>query len=136
MSLTARELEAVVAELASLAGARVEAVRVHAERALTLALHGPAGDALLLLSAEPDVTRLHAARRRPPAPETPYGWQALLRRELEGARLARVTTLPGDRVAALELVRGGETLRLVAELTGRHGNLFLVGADGIIRASA
>jgi predicted ribosome quality control (RQC) complex YloA/Tae2 family protein len=136
MSLTARELEAVVAELAPLAGTRVEAVRVHAERALTLALHGPAGDALLLLSAEPDVTRLHAARRRPPAPETPYGWQALLRRELEGARLARVATLPGDRVAALELVRGGETLRLVAELTGRHGNLFLVGADGIIRASA
>ena len=44
--------------------------------------------------------------------------------------------MPGDRVVALRFAgpRGG--VALVAELTGRHGNLFLVGADGIIRASA
>ncbi|WP_193388372.1 NFACT family protein, partial [Anaeromyxobacter sp. PSR-1] len=139
MSLTARELAEVVAELAPLAGAYVEAVRAHAERALTLSLRGRAGDALLLLSAEPDVTRLHAARRRPPQPDTPYAAQAVLRRELEGARLAGLETLPGDRVVALSFDRGparGGPVRLVAELTGRHGNLFLVDAAGIIRAAA
>jgi predicted ribosome quality control (RQC) complex YloA/Tae2 family protein len=136
VSLTAREIAEVVAELAPLAGARVDAVRVHAERALTLALHGRAGEVLLLLSAEPDVTRVHVAQARPPAPESPFPFQALLRRELEGARLEAITTLPGDRVVALAFARAAGRARLVAELTGRHGNVFLVAEDGIIRASA
>ena len=136
MSLTAREIAAVVAELAPLAGAHVEAVRVHAERALTLSLRGRAGEVLLLVSAEPDVTRLHAATRRPRQPDAPFALQALLRRELEGARLTALETLPGDRVVALAFERRGERIRLVAELTGRHGNLFLLAADGTIRAGA
>ncbi len=136
MSLTAREIEAVLAELAPLAGARVEAVRVHAERALTLSLHGRGQDALLLLSAEADATRLHAATVRPPQPERPLGWQAVVRRELEGARLASLTRWPGDRVVALAFERAAGPLTLVAELTGRHGNLFLLDGAGVIRASA
>lgn len=136
MSLGAREIEALVRELQPLVGSRVDAVRQHAERALTLELHGATGTALLLLSAEPDVTRLHVASRRPPQPEHPFAAQAVLRRALEGARLSALTVLPGDRVVALELSRSEGALRLVAELTGRHGNLFLVGADGIIRAAA
>ncbi len=136
MSLTAREIDAVSAELAPLSGARVEAVRVHAERAFTLELRGPAGDVTLLVSAEPDVTRLHAARARPTQPEVPYAFQGLLRKELLGARLTSIEAAPGDRVVTLFFSRPAGPLRLVAELTGRHGNLFFVGADGIIRASA
>lgn len=55
---------------------------------------------------------------------------------MEGARLAALERLPGDRVVALRLERGRGPLSLVAELTGRHGNLFLVGEDGLIKASA
>lgn len=136
MSLSSSEIAAVVAELQPLVGARVDAVRVHAERALTLELHGRSGSTLLLLSAEADATRLHAAAARPPQPERPFGWQALLRRELEGARLAALEAGEGDRVVALRLERGGAALSLVAELTGRHGNLFLLDAAGTIRAAA
>jgi predicted ribosome quality control (RQC) complex YloA/Tae2 family protein len=136
MSLGAREIEALVRELQPLVGARVDAVRLHAERALTLELHGPAGSTLLLLSAEPDVTRLHVASRRPPQPEHPFGAQAVLRKALEGARLTALTVLPGDRVVALELARSDGPLRLVAELTGRHGNLFLLDGAGVIRVTA
>ncbi|WP_242394105.1 NFACT RNA binding domain-containing protein [Anaeromyxobacter oryzisoli] len=136
MSLTAREIALVVEELAPLCGARVDQVRVHAERALTLELFGAAGEARLLLSAEPNLTRLHVSARRPPAPEVAFQLQALLRKELEGARLAGIDVLPGDRVIALRFERAAGPVRLVAELTGRHGNLFLVAADGTIRASA
>lgn len=136
MSLTAREIEAVLGELAPLCGARVDAVRCHAERALTLSLHGRGAEALLLLSAETDATRLHALCRRPPQPEHPYAWQALLRRELEGARLAAVTRGEGDRVVSLAFERAAGPVRLVAELTGRHGNLFLVDGAGVIRGAA
>ncbi|HEY6101220.1 MAG TPA: NFACT family protein [Anaeromyxobacter sp.] len=136
MSLTAEEIDAVVRELAPLAGSRVDAVRAHAERALTLELFGRAGPARILLSAETDVTRVHAASARRQRAGPPSAFQQLLRRELEGARLAGVEAAPGDRVVELrfETARGGA--RLVAELTGRHGNVFLVGPDGLIRASA
>src|SRR5512133_654909 len=136
MSLGAREIEAVVRELQPLVGSRVDAVRLHAERALTLELHGAAGTILLLVSAEPDATRLHVAARRPPQPESPFAAQAILRKTLEGARLVALVVLAGDRVVAGDFATREGTVRLVAELTGRHGNLFLLGADGVIRASA
>ncbi len=135
MSLTSDEIEAVVAELAPLAGARVEDVRVHAERALTLDLFAAAGPARLLLSAEPDLTRIHAARARPPRAGGAPPLQQLLRRELEGFRLAAIEALPGDRVVALRFEGPRGALQLVAELMGRHGNVFLVGPDGVVRAS-
>ena len=106
---------AVVRELAPLVGSRVDAVRVHAERALTLELFGRAGPALLLLSAEPDVTRLHAAAHGPPQPELPV--------RLPGAAAprARGRAGRGDRVAARRSRRAARArhrraarLRLVA----------------------
>jgi predicted ribosome quality control (RQC) complex YloA/Tae2 family protein len=136
VSLTAAEIDAVVAELAPLAGARVDAVRVHADRALTIELFAPRGPARLLLSASADVTRIHAARTRPPRATPPSAFQHLLRRELEGARLAGLEVLPGDRVVALHLEGPHGRRRLIGELTGRHGNLFLVGADDAILATA
>lgn len=136
MSLTAAEIDAVVRELAPLAGSHVNAVRAHAERALTLELFGRAGAVRVLVSAETDLTRLHAASERSPRGGPPSAFQQLLRRELEGARLAAVEALPGDRVVALRFDGPRGEVRLVAELTGRHGNVFLVGADGLIRASA
>jgi len=141
MSLLAREIAAVVGELSRLAGARVGTVRVHAERALTIELAG----ATLLISAEPSLSRLHAVERRPPRPPHPCAFQALLRRELSGARLGRIEARHGERIVELFFARGlrsGEeieklrTVRLIAELSGREGNLFLVGPGGDVLACA
>src|SRR5512138_1223621 len=102
MSLSASEIAAVIAELApAVTGARVDEVRAHAERALTLELFGRAGPVTLLVSAEADLTRLHAVERRPPKPPSPFAFQGVLRRELEGARVASLAARPGDRVVEL-----------------------------------
>jgi predicted ribosome quality control (RQC) complex YloA/Tae2 family protein len=114
----------------------VDAVRAPSERAISLELFGRAGPVRLLLSAEADLTRVHAASERVPRGDPPGRFEQLLRAELVGARLAAIETLAGDRVVALRLEGPRGEARLVAELTGRHGNLFLVGADGLIRASA
>jgi predicted ribosome quality control (RQC) complex YloA/Tae2 family protein len=136
VSLRSSEIAAVAAELASLAGARVDGVRVHSERLLTLELRGAPGEATLLLSAEPDLARVHAASWRPPSPPEPLAFQGLLRRELAGARLSGIQALAGDRVVELRFERAAGALSLVAELTGRHGNLLLLDGAGVIRALA
>ena len=136
MSLTAVELELVVAELQGLRGARVDAVRVHAEHALTLELHGRSGNVLVLLCAEPELTRLHVVAARPPQPDSPFAWQAPLRQALEGTRLEALTLQAGDRVVTLRFERASGPQELKAELTGRHGNLLLVDAGGVVRFMA
>ena len=136
MSLRTGEIALLIAELAPLAGSRVDAVAVHAERLVTLDLRGPGGDATLLLSAEPDLTRIHAATWRPPRPPEPLAFKVVLRRELAGARLAAIEAPGADRVVALRFERPAGPLSLVAELTGRNGNLFLVDGAGVIRAMA
>ncbi len=136
MSLSTEEIAAVVLELAPLVGSRVDAVRIHGERTLSLELFGRSGLVTLLLCAEADRTRLHAVRRRPPAPRNPFAFQAVLRRELEGAELTALEARPGDRVVECSFARRPGTVRLVAELTGRNGNLFLLGEGGLVAASA
>ena len=135
MSLTAAEIEAVVRSSRPSRCASTRCGSTPSGRSRS-SCSGARGPARLLLSAEPDVTRLHAVARARRAPAAPFPFQQVLRRELEGARVAAIEALPGDRVVALRLEAPRGPLRLVAELTGRHGNLFLVGRDGIIRASA
>jgi predicted ribosome quality control (RQC) complex YloA/Tae2 family protein len=136
VSLRSGEIALLAAELAPLAGSRVDAVRVHGERLVTLELRGPRGDATLLVSAEPELARLHAASWRPPPADGSLPFQAVLRRELAGARLAAVEVPGGGRVAVLRFERAAGPVSLVAELTGRDGNLVLVDGDGTIRAVA
>jgi predicted ribosome quality control (RQC) complex YloA/Tae2 family protein len=136
MSLRSGEIALLIAELRPLAGSRVDAVRVHAERLVTLELRGPAGAATLLLSAEPDLTRIHAATWRPPLHPEPLAFQVVLRRELSGSRLAAIEAPGGDRVVALRFERPSGPISLVAELTGRSGNLLLVDGAGVVRAMA
>jgi predicted ribosome quality control (RQC) complex YloA/Tae2 family protein len=136
MSLRSSEIAAVADELASLAGARIDSVRVHGERLLTLELRGAGGETTLLLSAEPELARIHAASWRPPPSPEPLAFQVVLRRELAGARLAAVEAAAGDRVVRLRFERPAGPISLVAELSGRSGNLLLVDAAGVIRALA
>ncbi len=136
MSLRAGEIAVLVAELAPLSGSRVDAVRVHAERLVTIDLRGPRGDVTLLLSAEPDLNRIHAATWRPPNPPEPLAFQVALRRELAGARLVAIEAPGADRLVSLRFERPSGPVSLVAELTGRNGNLLLVDGAGVVRALA
>jgi predicted ribosome quality control (RQC) complex YloA/Tae2 family protein len=84
----------------------------------------------LRLSADADLPRLNlsaGALARPTGPPGPF-YRRLIE-ELVGARLHRFEQIANDRLAVLEFrsTPSGESRSLLAELTGRHANLLLLG---------
>jgi predicted ribosome quality control (RQC) complex YloA/Tae2 family protein len=131
--MNAAEIALVAEEVAGLArGARIQRVHERAASGVTLELRAPGRTHHLVIVADPPLTRMHLCDERPARPERASEFVRQLRRHLEGARLTGVETTPDDRFARLVTERG----TLVAELTGRHGNLVFVDAEGTIRTVA
>lgn len=123
-------------ELAPLVGSIVQKVRVSAPRTVCFALRRPGDTRWLLVDAQTDVTRAAVVETRPHAPDPPLPLQGLLRAELLGASLIEVDLAAGDRVLTLRFSAPDGPRSIVAELTGRHGNLFLLDETGRILMSA
>jgi len=130
----------VVAELsASLRGALVSKVHQPGEREIVLTLWTGREEKRLLVSAHPELCRIHLTTRPPRNPPSPPRFCQFLRRHLEGMRVAGLSAAPFDRLVRAEFVSArpdalhAQTV-LYAELYGRHANLIYVGADGIILA--
>ncbi len=136
MSLSAREIELLVQELQPLQGAFVQKIRVSEPRTVLLELRKPGVSHTLLISAETGRSRLHLCRNRLVSPEAPFAFQGLLRAQLGGACLTALAGTPNDRVVTLRFRAKTAQRVLVAELLGRHGNLFLLNEQGVIRYSA
>jgi len=129
VSLTSTEIALVVGELTFLVGGRLQKIWVPEPRLVILDVFAQGESHLLLISAIPDETRIHLASERPPSPQNPHAFQGLLRAHLDPARLVSLEAVPGDRVVRLEFETPEGPRALVAELTGRHGNLLLLGSD-------
>jgi predicted ribosome quality control (RQC) complex YloA/Tae2 family protein len=107
MSLRPRELELLAAEVdRELEGAVVQKVSAPTASRVYLELRVPGRSVTLLACAEPGVARLSAVDARPANPPTPPGWQAVLRRELIGARLRDGEALPARRTLLLHVDAG------------------------------
>ncbi len=131
-------LKRIVAELASsLSGALVSRVHQPGEKEIVLVLWTGREEKRLLLSADPEVCRLHLTTRKVPNPATPPRFCQYLRRHMEGMRIASFSLAPYDRSVRIDFLSGrpdAEHARtsLYAELFGRHANLIYVDGDGTI----
>jgi predicted ribosome quality control (RQC) complex YloA/Tae2 family protein len=129
-NLTANHLGELLAELAPLfTGARLRNLSALPPRDLLLLFERPAPPRLRL-SASADGPRIHLEAKRHQTHTGPIGpFYRRVAEELDGARLDQLRQVAGDRI--VELVFGstpsGEKRSLLAELTGRHANLLLLG---------
>ena len=129
-------IAAVAAEIRSgWLGARVERAGQPVFHDVYLGLYGSRRTACLILSAHPDLDRVHLATTRPANARTPLGFCQALRRHLEGSRLLDCTQPGLERALDLRFEGRDElgnprVLHLIAELTGRLANLVLTGPDG------
>ncbi len=128
----------VVSELSvDIRGALVSRVHQPAPRDIVLVLWTGRADRLLLLSADPELCRIHLVSRKPPNPQTPPRFCRYLRRHLEGMRVEAVDVAPFDRSVRIDFVSTRPDAlhartTLYAELFGRHANLIYVDGDGTI----
>jgi predicted ribosome quality control (RQC) complex YloA/Tae2 family protein len=130
-------LKQVIAELAAeIPGALVSKVHQPGEKEIVLELWGR-GENRLLLSADPELCRIHLTTRRTPNPPSPPRFCQFLRKHLEGMRIAGFSVAPYDRSVRIDFVSSRPDAKhaktfLHAELFGRHANLIYVDGDGTI----
>lgn len=118
------EIEAMVTELQPLVGLPLQRIIQTDDHtvALRFVRHW------VILTAHPQVSRMHALDRTPAAPRTPPAFCMLLRKMLLNRVLTGLQRSPTDRIVYLDLPTGC----LVAELMGRRSNLVLLDTQRLI----
>lgn len=138
MATDGLSLYATVCELKTLTEARIDKVQQPDKDLLLLHLHGPeCGRAKLLINIHNENGRIQLTGQTFENPEEAPAFCMLLRKHLIGCRVASIGQVGMDRIAELHLYGKNELmdavqLRLVIELMGRHGNVFLLDAGGKI----
>lgn len=137
MSLNHYELGLLVDELRETSvPAGVQKVYERDENAVVLQLRSQGTTRFLLIDTTPNFTRLHFVEGKPRQPAEPRSFVMLLRKHLVGSVLVGAELAARDRIVRLRFERrtedGTQHRELVAELTGRHGNVHLLSADDVI----
>ena len=129
MSLSSPELARVVEEIApKIEGQRVRKVFQLGPETVALEIRNPR---FIVLSVHPKVARIHTAEKIEKWGKTPK-FGAFLRKHVAGLFIGGLEKVPGDRVLKLSFV-GEEEMTLVAEMTGRFGDMIVVDGDDKVR---
>ncbi len=138
MTISAAQLHHVLPELSAPVGGVARKVWCQDAETVVIGFRGEGQDHRILLSASPGASRAHAVARKPVQPSEPPAFVMLLRKTLVGARLLSVGQVQDDRLLRLDFDRRvdaeGSRARfaLVAELTARQSNLYLLDGEGVI----
>lgn len=88
----------------------------------------------LLFSAAPEVARVSELGSTPKAADRPPALSAFLRAHLSRARLVRASIRGRDRQLVVRFEAREGDFELLLSLLGRRSNVYLLDADGVIRA--
>ena len=119
-----------------LVGGRVDKITQQNKANLTLTIRQPGKTFLLRISTAPQNPSLHILSKSPENLPEPPTFCMVLRKNLEGGRIAAVRQHQLDRIIFIDvdsIGAGGkiQTFTLAAELIGKYSNLILI-RDGLI----
>ena len=138
MATDGLSLYATIRELQTLRDARIDKVQQPDKDLLLLHLHGPAcGRVKWMLNIHNENGRIQRTARSFENPDVAPAFCMLLRKHLIGCRVESIEQPGMDRIAVFTLFGRNELqdtvgYRLIVELMGRHGNVFLTDANGRI----
>ncbi len=113
----------------ALLGGKIQKIAQPLPDSLSFDIRTPGQTVTLFISTHPQTARIHALTKRLPNPTTPPSFCQYLRSHVLGAQIEQVVQVPDDRVVVLTLLAKQKTQYLIAALTGRSANLFLVNQD-------
>ncbi|MBO4563329.1 MAG: NFACT family protein [Clostridia bacterium] len=130
-------LSAVVYELRSIVGGRIEKVQQPERDELVIAIHSAGGNCRLLISASPENCRIALTEEKKTSPAEAPAFLMLLRKYLAGSRIVSVDQPNMDRIVEIAVETYSDLndrmrVTLVCEIMGRHSNIILVDENGII----
>jgi predicted ribosome quality control (RQC) complex YloA/Tae2 family protein len=127
MALTATDIAHVLREIAPvLTHGWIQKIHQPADRMLVFEIRVPGETYRLLITCEPQTTRLHLSLRPLLNPPSPPPFCQFLRAHLQGARLNEIKQLSQDRIVVLDLTSKDGPRRVVCELTGKTANIILL----------
>ena len=137
MAFDAFYMSAVLEEIRQLSVPRVEKIHQPSRDTVILHLRHAEGRAKLLIAANPTAPRLHLTAANPENPAEPPMFCMLLRKHLMGARLNGIEQPPMERCVTFTFDCTDEMgfpvqKKLVCELMGRTGNIYLLSPEGRI----
>ncbi|MHB8158746.1 MAG: Rqc2 family fibronectin-binding protein [Desulfocucumaceae bacterium] len=128
-------LSAITRELnQDLTGCRIDKVHQPLKEEVHLVLSRTGAKFRLLLSADPGTARVHITGKSPENPPSPPVFCMVLRKHLEGGRIAGFSQLGYDRVLIITIDARDELGRtsqkqLICEIMGKHSNVILLDPD-------
>ena len=102
---------------------------------LTFDIRMPGDTFVLLMCAEPQFARLHVISAKLENPATPPPFCQFLRAQLEGGRIEDITQQPEDRIVYVTIRTSAACYVVVAAMTGRQANVFLLNEQRVILKS-
>lgn len=122
-----------------LLGGRVDKITQQNKANLTLTIRQPGRTFLLRLSTAPQNPSVHLLKKPPENLPEPPTFCMVLRKNLEGGRIAAIRQHELDRIIFIDvdsIGAGGriQTLTLAAELIGKYSNLILISDGQIVDA--
>jgi predicted ribosome quality control (RQC) complex YloA/Tae2 family protein len=123
---------AIAQEAQALVGVFVDHIAQPSELDIYLTFYGGGSKSRWVFSADARLSRVHRVEAKPENPATPPNFCMLLRKWIDGARLAAVRQEGFDRVLRWEFTRSDGDRALIAEVMGKHSNLILVDEANVI----
>ena len=137
MSLDGFSTQPLVQELRdALTGGRIDKITQPSKASVFLSIRQPGRNHLLHIAASPQASAVFLAQRPPENPAEPPLFCMVLRKQLEGSRIADIRQHALDRIIVFDfdsLAAGGKivTKTLIVELIGKYSNIILV-QDGVV----
>lgn len=137
MRVDALTLRAVADELqAMLVNSRIDPVIAPTPQAVALCCYGGGQNRWLLISAHPQLARVHLLAAKPQKLVTePSAFVMLLRKYLEGSRVHAVRAVPWERIIEIDVRHAAAedpNITLIAEVMGNLANIILVDARRVV----
>ena len=136
MALSLADCKSIVEELQqALTEGWIQKIHQPQLHTLTIDIRVPGDTFTLLICSEPQFARLHLISAKLENPPTPPPFCQFLRAQLEGGRIEKIRQEPNDRIVYLTVQTSASRFILVAAMTGRQANVFLLNEQRVILKS-